>query len=110
VDLLHDLIEMIQAEPNISTAGLLERWRHHEQGRHLGKLAAGELPAEEDFDAAAELASCLDQIAAAGRRDRMNFLIEKQKLNSLSDDELAELRCLSQGPNGPGGAAREPRA
>lgn len=109
VELLHDLIEMVQAEPNITTAGLLERWRHHEQGQHLGKLATGELPAEEDFDAAAELASCLDQIVAAGRRDRMNFLIEKQRRNSLSDDELAELRWLSQGPNGPGGAAREPR-
>jgi DNA primase len=110
VALLHDLIEMVQAEPNITTAGLLERWRHHEEGRHLGKLAAGELPAEDDFDAAAELASCLDQVAAAGRRDRMNFLIEKQKLNSLSDDELAELRWLSQGSGSPGDAAREPRA
>ncbi len=40
IDLLQDLIETVQEEPNITTAGLLERWRHDQQGRHLGKLAA----------------------------------------------------------------------
>ena len=110
VGLLHDLIELVQAEPNITTAGLLERWRHHEEGRHLGKLAAGEVPAEDEFDAAAELAACLRQIVAAGRRDRINFLIEKQRVNSLTDEELAELKGLSQSPDGPDGAAAVPRA
>jgi len=95
VELLHDLIETVQAEPNITTAGLLERWRHDEEGRHLGKLAAGEVPEEEDFDAAAELAACLDQLALAGHRERIEFLIEKQKVSSLSDEEKAELRQLS---------------
>ena len=94
VTLLHDLIETAQEEPHITTAGLLERWRHDDQGRHLGKLAALELPAEDDFDPAAELAACLDQLAIAGRRERIDFLIEKQKLNSLTDDEKSELRQL----------------
>ena len=94
VDLLHDLIETIQKEPNITTAGLLERWRHDDKGRHLGKLAAIEVPAEEDFDASAELAACLDQLAAAGRRERIDFLIEKQKVSSLTDEEKAEFRAL----------------
>ena len=94
VDLLHDLIETVQEEPNITTAGLLERWRHDDEGRHLGKLAAVELPEEEDFDPAAELEACLDQLALAGRRERIDFLIEKQKLSSLTDDERSELRQL----------------
>jgi len=93
-DLLHDLIETVQIEPDITTAGLLERWRHDEKGRHLGKLAAVEVPAGEDFDAAAELCQCLDQLAAAGRRDRVDFLIEKQRVNTLTDEEKAELRQL----------------
>ncbi len=54
-DLLRDLIEAVQAEPNITTAGLLERWRNDEEGRHLGKLAALELPESDEFDASAEL-------------------------------------------------------
>jgi DNA primase len=94
VDLLHDLIETVQREPNITTAGLLERWRHDDKGRHLGKLAAIEVPAEEDFDASAELAACLQQLEVAGRRERIEFLIEKQKLSSLTDEEKAEFRAL----------------
>ncbi|MCH8943366.1 MAG: DNA primase [Proteobacteria bacterium] len=95
VDLLAALIEIVQAEPNITTAGLLERWRHDDQGRHLGKLAAMDVPSDEDFDPAAELADCLTQLATAGRKDRISFLIEKQRVNSLTDDELSELRQLN---------------
>jgi len=95
IGLLQDLIETVQAEPNITTAGLLERWRHDEEGRHLGKLAAVEVPDEEDFDSATELAACLEQLAIAGRRERIDLLIEKQKLSSLSDDEKAELRHIT---------------
>ncbi|MDJ0911503.1 MAG: DNA primase [Woeseiaceae bacterium] len=94
VDLLERLIETVQSEPNMTTAGLLERWRHDEQGRHLGKLAALEMPLGDDFDVAAELHACLDQLAAAGRKERVDFLIEKQRLDSLSDEEKAELRQL----------------
>lgn len=94
-ELLRALIETVQSEPNITTAGLLERWRHDEQGRYLGRLAAAEIPLEEDFDPAAELSECLDQLALAGRRERIDFLIEKQKLGGLSEDEKSELRALN---------------
>jgi DNA primase len=95
IGLLHDLIETVHAEPNITTAGLLERWRHDDQGRHLGKLAAVEVPEDDDFDPAAELADCIEQLALAGRRERIDFLIEKQRDNPLDEDEVAELRQLS---------------
>ena len=94
VDLLHELIETVQQDPNITTAGLLERWRHDDEGKHLGKLAAIEVPPEEDFDATAELAACLEQLAIAGRRERIELLIEKQRLSSLTDEEKAEFRAL----------------
>jgi DNA primase len=94
IDLLRDLIETTQQEPNITTAGLLERWRHDDQGRHLGKLAAVEVPGDEEFDPAAELADCLEQLALAGRRERIDFLIEKQRVKPLDESEMAELRQL----------------
>ncbi len=94
VELLRRLIETVQAEPNITTAGLLERFRHDEEGRHLGKLAAVEFPGGEDFDAAAELAECLQRLALSGRRERINFLIEKQRVTGLTGDEKVELRTL----------------
>jgi DNA primase len=93
-DLLIALIETVQAEPNISTAGIVERFRHDEQGRFLGRLAASELPLDEEFDAAAELADCLAQLARAGRKERVEFLIEKQRVSGLSEDEKSELRQL----------------
>ena len=93
-DLLESLIETVHAEPNITTAGLLERFRHDEQGRHLGKLAASELPVDDDFDAGAELAECMEQLAQAGRKERIAFLIEKQRVDGLTEDEKAELQEL----------------
>ncbi len=98
-DLLRALIETVQAEPNITTAGLLERWRHDTEGRHLGKLAAAEMPVDEDFDPVAELEDCLTQLAAAGRKARIDFLIEKQRASGLADEEKAELRALTSSPN-----------
>ncbi len=97
-DLLQALIETVQNEPSITTAGLLERWRHDEQGRHLGKLAATEVPLDEDFDPALELEECLAQLAQAGRKERIDFLIEKQTVTGLSDEEKSELRALTSGP------------
>ena len=95
VDLLAALIEMVQSEPSITTAGLLERWRHDEKGRHLGKLAAANVPIDDEFDPAAELNECLQQLALAGRKERIEFLIEKQRVTGLSDDEKSELtQCV----------------
>ena len=95
VDLLTALIETVQTEPNITTAGLLERWRHDDEGRHLGKLAAVDLPNDEEFDPAAELAECLAQLATSRRKERIGLLIEKQRVGGLSEDERSELRQLT---------------
>jgi DNA primase len=105
--LLKELIETAQSEPNITTAGMLERWRHHEQGRHLGKLAAVEMPPAEEFDPATELSDCLAQLAAAGARDRVQILIEKERLDALSEEERSELRQLSRRPTSAGNPATE---
>jgi len=96
-DLLRDLIETVQAEPSMSTGGLLERYRNHPEGQHLGKLVTVELPESDDFDAAAELAECITQLESMARKERMDFLIEKQRLKTLRDIEKDELRALSQG-------------
>ena len=53
-----------------------------------------DVPLPELLTAVAELDACLTQLAVAGRRDRIDFLIEKQKLSSLTDEEKSELRQL----------------
>lgn len=90
-DLLRDLIETVQAEPNITMAGLLERWRHKDDGQHLDRLAAKEMPPPEDFDAAAELSDCLSKLAASENRKRVELLSRKQAPTDLSDEERSEL-------------------
>jgi DNA primase len=97
IDLLHDLVETIQSQPNISTAGLLERFRNDSEGQHLGKLIGVELPVSDDFDTAAELADCVAQLAVAARRERIDSLIKKQRLGDLSAGERDELRELTRG-------------
>ncbi len=96
IKLLRALIETVQAEPNISTAGLIERFRNDDEGRHLGQLATSEVPSDEDFDTAAELSACITQLAQAAARERIDFLIEKQRVSKLSDDERLELRELGR--------------
>ena len=97
-ELLRELIETVQKEPNMTTAGILERWRNREEGRHLGKLAAVEVPDDEDFDAGAELQQSLDQLAAFRQRERVDNLIKKESVSTLSDAERAELREHRRGP------------
>jgi DNA primase len=97
-DLLRELIETVQKEPNMTTAGILERWRNREEGRHLGKLASVEVPDDEDFDASAELEQSLEQLAAFRQRERVDNLIKKESVSTLSDAERAELREHRRGP------------
>ncbi len=97
-DLLRELIETVQTEPTMTTAGILERWRNREEGRHLGKLAAVGVPDDEDFDAAAELEQSLEQLAAFRQRERVDNLIKKERVSTLSDTERAELRVHRRGP------------
>ena len=95
-DLLHDLIETIQSDLDMSTAGMLERFRNHADGQHLGKLAAAEMPESDDFDAAAELTDCIAQLAHVAQRERINKLIEKQRFGTLTTVEKDELRELTR--------------
>ncbi|HLU05927.1 MAG TPA: DNA primase [Woeseiaceae bacterium] len=101
-DLLRELIETARSGPNMSMAGLLERFRNHEQARALGKLAAVEMPPAEEFDPAAELSDCLAQLVSAGTRDRVQVLIEKESLNT---EERSELLRLSRRPAAAGKAS-----
>ena len=96
--LLRELIETARSGPNMSMAGLLERFRNHEQARALGKLAAVEMPPAEEFDPATELSDCLAQLITAGARDRAQILIEKESVSALSDEERSELRRLARRP------------
>ena len=94
MQLLHELIKTSKKEPKITTAGLIERWRDDKEGKHLGKLAAMELPEHEDFNATEELNNCINQLIVLANRKRIHALIEKEKQALITDKEKTELLDL----------------
>ena len=94
VQLLYELIKTSKNEPKITTAGLIERWRDDKEGKHLGKLAAMELPEHEDFNAIEELKNCINQLMVLANRKRILALIEKEKQALITDKEKTELLDL----------------
>ena len=94
VDLLVELLEVLKESPNITTAGVLERWRGQPSESHLHKLAACEVlvSAEEAGD---ELKAALARlIVEGGPETRAQFLLDKARSEVLSDAEKQELQGL----------------
>jgi DNA primase len=93
IDLLVALLEDVARSPNLTTGGLLERWRENEAGPHLQKLATTEMVATEDV-ALAELQDCLDRLEEEWVRLRHEELFEISRAGPLSPAQRAELRAL----------------
>jgi len=91
ITLLCRVLEVTAAEPKINTAGLLERFRHDAEGRHLGQLAVA-APLDDEAAAAEVLHDCAERIVAAFRRERLSALLARG--GSLSDEEKTEIREL----------------
>jgi DNA primase len=93
IALMVEMLEMVQANPNVNSAVLLEHWRGTEQERHLNRLALDEtfLEAEQvEADFLGALAR-LDQQLLDQRREA---LIQKSRSGALSEDEKQEMRRL----------------
>ncbi|MDH3400693.1 MAG: DNA primase [Chromatiales bacterium] len=94
ISLLSSLLEDCRNNPNISTAGLLERWREEPEAPHLGKLASGELLI--DLEAAKmELKDSLNKLVReSGPDQRTDWLLKKASDTGLDPAEKQELREL----------------
>ncbi|MEM7611377.1 MAG: DNA primase [Pseudomonadota bacterium] len=93
-DIFRQLVEAIQRQPEISPAVLLEQWREHPNFQHLQKLAGAALENDDAIDTAAELAGCYQQLLEMARNDRFEQLNAKIVENTITADELAELKSL----------------
>ena len=91
IKILLKLIKTTQEEANINAAFLIERWRDDDEGKHLAKLAINLFPDNPEFDASKELNDSLVQITKNFYSERINFLIEKQSKNELSEKDKNEL-------------------
>jgi DNA primase len=85
--LLAGVLEVTSQSPQISMAGLIERFRDDDQGRHLGRLATSP-PIDEPEQAEAVLRDCIARILEAHWRSRHSTLVARG--NDLTDAERAE--------------------
>jgi DNA primase len=98
VPLLLELIETLEGNPNLTTGALLERYRDHESGRHLAKLAAEEVTAL-DEGLEREFRDSLGKLQQLAEDQRFAALARKGRQGHLSDAEKREFARLSGGPS-----------
>ncbi len=98
--LLRQLLETVAENPQITTAGLLERFRDDPEGRHLGRLAGNE-PLDDREAAPHVLRDNLERIVEGYRKERLGALLARgQELGPRERTELEGL--LRETPRSPG--------
>ncbi len=96
VPLLLELIETLEGNPNLTTGALLERYRDHDSGRHLAKLAAEEVT-DLDEGLEREFRDSLEKLRQLAEDQRFAALAHKGRQGHLSDAEKREFARLSGG-------------
>ena len=91
IELLRRLLEVCRDNPQITSAGLEERFREDPEGRFLSRLA-GEPPIDDEPAAPAVLRDNVARLIERGLRDRQNHLILKG--NTLNDAQRIELTAI----------------
>ena len=79
--LLRRLLDTVAEYPDITTAGLLERFRDDPEGRHLGRLLET-VPLDGEAAASRVLGENLDRLVAHDRRARFALLLARGPLHS----------------------------
>jgi DNA primase len=89
VSLLLEIIELLQQQPELNTATLLEHWRDREDGRYLTRLACWTPPLD-DPELLADLQGNINEIERQHIEIRINFLDSEQSQRPLSAAEKQE--------------------
>lgn len=93
VPLLVELLELLHARPNLTTAGALQHFQGRDEGRHLAKLAAGER--HELTDALeTEFTDAWARLNHLVVEQRYAALTEKARAGGLDDAEKREYAAV----------------
>ena len=91
VTLFIELVETIRLNPYITYAGIEERYRGTENGKHLAKLAQQSISLDEE-GIRAEFLDALQWLTKQQRSRRAEELLAKSNLGTISDEEKQELK------------------
>ncbi|MBX3713599.1 MAG: DNA primase [Lysobacter sp.] len=97
IPLLVELIALVRQRPDITTGALLEHFEGREEFGHLQKLAAQDMPGEEDKwrDEFLDVTAQLDRQTLQQRVDELRGKwLESGRLSALSAEEQHELKEL----------------
>ena len=94
IPLLAELLEISVSNPDISPAGLLERWRDRPEQPHLLQLAASEALVTDEAAPAVLTDTLTRLVNEAGPERRTALLLEKARDAGLDEAEKEELRRL----------------
>ena len=96
--LLAELLRAASENPDLTAASFVERYRSHEAGPHLERLAAMPHLIEDGEARKAEFSGVLDRLYEQARRQRQRWLKEKERSGALDAEEKEEfLRLLAEG-------------
>ena len=95
IELLSELVLLVRERPEISTGALLEHFGEREEAGSLQKLAALNLPGEEDA-LRAEFIDAITQLERQVLQQRLDELQQQQRDGGLTDADKQELRELLQ--------------
>ncbi len=93
-NLLVELLELLQANPDLKTGALLERWRDKEEGRYLAKLAQWKPPFEDKTGLEAEFSGALARLEQQLNEICTEELLHKAQAGTLSTEEKDRLQQL----------------
>jgi len=96
--LLIDILEILQANPQLNSAGLLLRYQANEHEPHLQKLMAQQILLDDDLSMEPEFLSALDALEKTQHADRLDNLGTKGSPSLMTEEEKAELRKLTTRP------------
>jgi len=100
--LLLELIGIAQQKPEITPAGMLERFRDRPELPHLEALLAGDSTITDVSEKDTHLSDCLQRIIDSSVQQRLADLVAKAQDSSLTADEKEEFRRLSSRTEDPG--------
>ena len=91
-DFVQELVTLVQSNPEINCAGILEHWRGTRYEARLNELAAGPgLPADESFDLEREFIHRVEKLKSAKARQSIQEIARKPP-SQLSDEAKKQLR------------------
>ncbi len=91
------LLGLIKSSPKINTASIIEHFRDSEHKHSISRLAAWRHSALE-HDIVAEFQGVLTQIHRTAVREKIDTLLQKEKISGLTSAEKAELAKLTRLP------------